>query len=280
MPGNNPGMLINADILGADTVVFDLEDAVALDEKDAARTLVRNALNTLKFKYSEISVRINPIDSPYWEKDLEYIIPALPDSIVIPKASTEAVPMVEERIEDLRKEHGIEKEITTILLIESANGIMDIQNICKSSKLFTGLILGAEDYSSDMGIERTKSSKEIEYARYVLATAARAFRVDGIDTPYTDVDDMEGLVEDTKFSKSIGLGGRLLINPRQVEYVHKVLSPTEEQIEEASNILEEAENAKKQGLGVFSYKGKMVDLPVIKRAESTIENATKWGLIK
>lgn len=280
MPGNNPGMLINADILGADTVVFDLEDAVALDEKDAARTLVRNALNTLTFKHSEVSVRINPIDSPYWEADLEYIVPAMPDSIVIPKASTEAVPMVEQRIEELRAKYNVEKEIDTILLIESANGIMDIQNICKSSKLFTGLILGAEDYSSDMGVERTKGNKEIEYARYVLATAARAFRVDGIDTPYTDVDDMEGLMEDTGFAKSIGLGGRLLINPRQVEYVHKVLSPTAEQIEEASNILTESEIAKKQGLGVFSYKGKMVDLPVIKRAEATIENAKKWGLIK
>lgn len=280
MPGNNPGMLINGDVLGADTVIFDLEDAVALDEKDAARLLVRNALNTLEFTESEIAVRINPIDSPYWEADLDEIVPAQPDAIVIPKASTEAVPLVEGRILELKKKHGISKQIVTLLLVESAMGILDIQNICKSSTLFDGLLLGAEDLSSDMGIKRTKGSGEIQYARNVLATAAHAYKVDGIDTPYTDVEDMEGLVEDTRYAKSIGLNGRLLINPRQVDAVHEVLSPTEEEIEEAQAILYEAEQAREKGLGVFSYRGKMVDLPVIKRAEQTMESAKKWGLLR
>lgn len=279
MPGNNPGMLINADILGADTVVFDLEDAVSLNEKDSARILVRNALNNVKFTHSEVAVRINPIDSPYWEEDLEEVVPSKPDAIVIPKASVEAVKIVEERILQLKVKYKIEKNIETLLLVESSFGIMDIMNICKASKLFTGLILGAEDYSSDMGIQRTKTNKEIEFARFTLATASRAFRVDGIDTPYTDVEDHEGLVQDTAFAKSIGLSGRLLINPRQVEYVHEVLSPTKSQIDEALTILELAEEAKNNGLGVFSYKGKMVDLPVIKRAEQTKENAKNWGLI-
>lgn len=279
MPGNNPGMLFSSDVLGADTAVFDLEDAVSLDEKDSARILVRNALNTFEFKGQEIAVRVNPMDSPYWEDDLNEIVKAQPDIIVIPKASVESVTCLENRIEEIRKEASIEKEIKTMLLIETAMGIMDIVNICKASKLFVGLILGAEDYSSNMGVERTKSNKEIEFARFTLATCAKAFEVDSIDTPYTDVEDFDGLIKDTTFAKSIGLSGRLLINPRQVEYVHKVLSPTEEEIEEASAILQKADEAKKEGLGVFSYKGKMVDLPVIKRAENTINNAKKWGFL-
>lgn len=280
MPGNNPGMLINADILGADTVVFDLEDAVSLDEKDSARILVRNALENLVFKHSEVAVRINPIDSPYWEEDLNLIIPANPDSIVIPKASAESVPEVEEKMIEIMEKNNIKTEIETMLLIESAMGILDIKNICRKSKFFTALILGAEDYSSDMGIQRTKSNLEIEFARFTLATAARAFKVDGIDTPYTDVEDIEGLKEDTKFAKSIGLNGRLLINPRQVEPVHDIMSPTSSEIEEAKTIIDLAEDAEKRGLGVFSYNNKMVDLPVIKRAKNTIENAKNWGLIR
>lgn len=279
MPGNNPGMLISADVLGADMAVFDLEDAVSLDEKDAARTLVRNALKTLNFAKSEVGVRVNPTDSPYWEEDLEAIVPMAPDAIVIPKASVESVIEVENRIEEIRKREGIEKQIPTFLLIESAMSIMTIMDICRASKLFVGLILGGEDYSSSMGIERSAKSKELEYARFTLATAARAFEVDGIDTPYTDIENIEGLMEDTKFSKSIGLSGRLLISPRHVRYVHQVLSPTEKEIEEATEILAENERAKAEGLGVFSYKGKMVDAPVIKRAENTVRNAKNWGLI-
>lgn len=272
-------MLINADILGADTIIFDLEDAVSLDEKDAARTLVREALQTLKFSHCEVSVRINPTDSPYWLEDLDQIIPGEPDSIIIPKASVESVTLVEEKIVQMRAKHGIQKEIKTLLLVESANGIMDINNICKASKYFDALLLGAEDYSSDMGIVRTKESKEIEFARFMLATAAHAYKVDAIDTPFTDIDDMDGLVRDTEFAKSIGLNGKLLINPRQVDLVHRVMSPTKVEIYEAQAILDEAEKAKAEGLGVFSFKGKMVDLPVIKRAQSTIDSAEKWGLL-
>ena len=280
MPGNNPGMLTTSDVLGADTIVFDLEDAVSLGEKDSARALVKEALQFLRFTHSEVSVRINPFDSPYWQDDLKYIIEAMPDSIVIPKASVESVKAIEMEMTRLKALYGIEKEIRFILIIETAMGLVDIRNITESSPLIDGLILGAEDLSSDLGIKRTKSNKEIEYARFVLATTAKAFRIDAIDTPYTDIDDFEGLIKDTAFAKSIGFTGRLAINPRQVETLHEVFSPTAEDIEESLAILAEAEDAKEKGFGVFSYKGKMVDLPVIKRAETTIASARKWGLVK
>jgi len=280
MPGNNPGMLVSADILGADSIIYDLEDAVSLDEKDSARTLVRNALSFLKFTHSEITVRINPIDSPYWEKDLEAIIPVLPDGIVIPKASVDAVHSVEQKINEIKKAHNITKNFSFLMLVESARGIMDINSIAKASSLIQGLLLGGEDYSVDMGIQRTRLSKELEYARFSLTTAAHAYGLDSLDTPFTDVEDFEGLRLDTAFSKSIGFSGRLVINPRQVEEIHKIFSPSSAEIERAEAILQAAEEAKQKGLGVFSFKGKMVDLPVIKRAQALYDSAKNWGLIK
>lgn len=280
MPGNNPGMLTSSDVLGADTLVFDLEDAVSLGEKDAARTLVKEALGFLRFQDVEVTVRINPYDSPYCMADLAEIVPAKPHGIVIPKAGVESVRAIEEEVERLELLHNIEEKMHFILIIETAMGLFDLKNILDCSKRVEGIILGAEDYSSDMGIRRTKGSKEIEYARFAIATAARAYRIDAIDTPYTDIDDFEGLKEDTAFAKSIGFNGRLAINPRQIETLHEVFSPTPSEIEEAMNIIIEAEEAEKRGLGVFSYKGKMVDMPVIKRAESTMASARKWGLVK
>lgn len=280
MPGNNPGMLVSADILGADSIIYDLEDAVSLDEKDSARTLVRNALSFLKFTHSEITVRINPIDSPYWEKDLEAIIPVLPDGIVIPKASVDAVHSVEQKINEIKKANNITKNFSFLMLVESARGIMDVNSIAKASPLIQGLLLGGEDYSVDMGIQRTRLSKELEYARFSLTTAAHAYGLDSLDTPFTDVEDFEGLRLDTAFSKSIGFSGRLVINPRQVEEIHKIFSPSSAEIERAEAILQAAEEAKQKGLGVFSFKGKMVDLPVIKRAQALYDSAKNWGLIK
>ena len=280
MPGNNPGMLVSADILGADSIIYDLEDAVALDEKDSARNLVRNALSFLKFTHSEITVRINPIDSPYWEKDLEAIIPVLPDGIVIPKASVDAVHSVEQKINEIKKAHNITKNFSFLMLVESARGIMDVNSIAKASPLIQGLLLGGEDYSVDMGIQRTRLSKELEYARFSLTTAAHAYGLDSLDTPFTDVEDFEGLRLDTAFSKSIGFSGRLVINPRQVEEIHKIFSPSSTEIERAEAILQAAEEAKQKGLGVFSFKGKMVDLPVIKRAQALYDSVKNWGLIK
>jgi len=273
-------MLTSADVLGADTLVFDLEDAVSLQEKDAARTLVREALSFLSFTDSEVTVRINPVDSPYWKEDLSVIVPAKPQGIVIPKATASSVRLVEEEVMKLEKRHGIENPLFFILIVESAFGLFDLKSTLEASSRIEGLILGGEDFTSDMGVKRTAGSHELLFARYQIATAAKAYGLDAIDTPYTDIENMEGLKEDTHFSKSIGFTGRLAINPRQVEPIHEVFSPTALEIEEAHAILLEAEEAEKKGLGVFSYKGKMVDLPVIKRAEKTMASARKWGLVR
>lgn len=278
MPGNNPGMLTSGDVLGADMVVMDLEDAVSLDEKDAARVLVREALGFLRFRHAEVGVRVNPLDSPFWLEDLEAIVPARPAALIIPKASVEAVQVMDRAVERIRQERGIEQEIRYLAIIETAMGLVEIRDIASCSPRIDGLILGAEDLTSDMGIKRTKSGKEIEYARFVVATTARAFRLDAIDTPFTDIEDVEGLLADTIFAKSIGFTGRLAINPRQVDPIQELFSPTAAEIEEADAILQAAARARSEGLGVFSHRGKMVDLPVIRRAESLMASAKKWGL--
>ena len=280
MPGNNPGMLVSADALDADAIIYDLEDAVALEEKDAARQLVHNALLNVPFNNSYITVRINPIDSPYWQDDLDAILPTMPDGLVIPKASVEAVEAIESHINEFCTKNNTDcDELRFFMLIESAAGIINADKIAQASDRIDGLLFGAEDYSVSMGISRTKEAKEISYARYHLATVARAFDLDAIDTPFTDIDDTEGLIEDTKFVKSIGYNGRLVINPRQVQDIHKVFSPTAAEIEQALAILDAAEEARKQGVGVFSFKGKMVDKPIITRAENLVNSAKGWGLI-
>lgn len=272
-------MLTSADVLGADVLILDLEDAVALDEKDAARILVREALTGIPFTHSETAVRINPVDSPYWKEDLREIVPAGPDALVIPKATVEAVRMIEEEIDRIQKDLEDPRELLFLLLIESARSLLDLPRIADASKRNAALLLGAEDYSSDMGVERTPGSKEIEYARFTIATAARAFGLDAVDTPYTDIENLEGLRRDTEFSKSIGFTGRMCIHPSHVHPVETVFNPSKEAIEEAAALLEEAERAREQGIGVFSWKGKMVDLPVIHRAEKVLETARSGGLL-
>lgn len=280
MPGNNPGMLVSADNLDADLIIYDLEDAVSLDEKDAARILVKNALLNIPFNNSYVTVRINPVDSPYWQDDLKEILPAKPDGIVIPKASVESVESIEQYIEKFNLEHGVEEDnLRFLMLVETAAGIIDADKIAKSSDRIDALLLGGEDYSVSMQVKRSKSSKELEYARFRLATVAKAFGLDAIDTPYTDIDDIEGMVEDTKFVKSIGFNGRLVINPRQIPSIHKIFTPTKDELEESIAILDAAKEAEEQGLGVFSFKGKMVDKPVITRALNLVNSAKDWGVL-
>ncbi|MDO5047993.1 MAG: CoA ester lyase [Anaerococcus sp.] len=279
MPGNNPGMLVSADILDADAIIYDLEDAVALDQKDAARDLVANALENLTFENSLVTVRINPIDSPYWQEDLDAILKDKLDGIVIPKASVKSVKEVEAYVKDRCRQLGIENKFSFYILVESTMGIIKLDKIVEASEKIDGILLGGEDYSLDLGVERTEDSDELRYARYRIATVAKAYGINAIDTPYTDIDNEEGLVKDTKFVKTIGFNGRLIVGPRQVPILNKIFSPSKEEIENARAILKLVEKANKEGLGVFSFKGKMVDKPVIARAEKMIKAASEWGLI-
>lgn len=269
IPGNNPGMLQNADVFDSDCVIFDLEDSVSLDEKDSARILVKEVLNTFDFN-CEVIVRINPFDSPYYEEDVEKLKASKIDLFLLPKASIESIKDLSQRLKDTN--------IKIMVLIETALGVEQAYEILSSDESVLGLMLGGEDLCVDLNCVRTKAAHEIFYARTRLVNSAKALKKFIIDTPFTDTLDEEGLYTDSKFAKSLGFDGKAAINPRQIVTINNVFSPTLEEVRHARRIIDAKNDALKQGLGVFSLDGKMVDLPIIKRAENLLKIAQKIGL--
>ncbi len=280
LPGNTPNILINGDALGADAVIFDLEDAVSPDEKDAARILVRSAISALGFRGCEIIVRINAIDTPYWEEDLREIIPLRPALIMPPKTScAQDVLTVDARIAALERECGLKSgSVRLIPLIETALGVENAYQIASAAPRVAAIFLGGEDLTADLRCKRTREGAEIAYARSRMVCAARAAGVDVYDTPFTDVNDDEGLVLDAKTAKSLGFTGKAAISPRHVPGINEVFSPSMAEIDYAYEVIEAIRLAKEQGRGAISLRGKMIDAPIVARARQTIEAAEQLGL--
>lgn len=278
MPGNNAGMLLNADALGADSIILDLEDAVSPAEKDSARILVRNALKYLKYNNCEIIIRINSIDTEFWKKDLDEIIPLKPNLIMPPKiSSANDVQIVADYIKDLEEKHNIKDKIGIISLIETALGVENAFEIAKASERVKAIFLGAEDLTADLRCKRTKKGDEIFYSRGRVVTAARAANIDVYDTPFTDVEDEDGLIEDAEFAKSLGFTGKAAISPRHVASINEVFSPTLEEIEYAKEVMDIIRVAKEQGKGAISLRGKMIDAPIVERARQILEMSEALG---
>lgn len=280
LPGNNPNMIINAGCLGADAVIFDLEDAVAPAEKDAARILVRNTMRYTDLSGCEVIVRINSVDTDYWKYDLDAILPEKPNVILLPKASTPRdVLEADAYMTELESRLGLESRTVTLMpLIETALGVENAFAIASSTKRVCALFLGAEDLTADLRCKRTKEGREIEYARQRLVVAARAAGVDVYDTPFTDVNDDEGIVTDATLAKTLGFTGKASISPRHVEVINQVFSPTMAEIDYAYEVMDAIALAKKQGKGAISLYGKMIDAPIVARAEQTIAIAEALGL--
>ena len=273
LPGNNPNMLINGNCLGADAVIFDLEDAVAPAEKDAARILVRNTMRYMDFGTCGRIVRINSIDTPYWRQDLEQILPYKPDLILLPKTGCAAdILEADHYITELEQKLGIpENTVGLMALIETAMGVENAFSIASACKRIRALFLGAEDLTADLRCKRTTEGREIEYARTRLVVAARAANIDVFDTPFTDVNDDEGIVVDAELAKALGFSGKASISPRHVEVINRVFSPTMAEIDYAYEVVEAIRIAKEQGKGVVSLRGKMIDAPIVTRAMQVIE---------
>ncbi len=278
IPGNNPGMLQNGGVFGADSVILDLEDAVAPTEKDAARFLVANALRTVDYGGSEKVIRINPLDT-FAAEDIKVIVPCRPDTILLPKV---------ESAEDIHKavkmiamaEQPNQTPVNIIALLETPRGIMEAYGIAKAHSRVVGLALGAEDYTASLGANRTKEGTEIFTSRTMLINAAAAAEIQSIDTPYTDANDEEGLLTDTKLAKQLGFKGKLAINPRQIEMIHSVFNPSMSDVDWAEQVVYAIRKAQTEGSGVASLNGKMVDLPVVNRAERILHLARLLGLIE
>jgi len=280
LPGNNPNMLINGNCLGSDAVIFDLEDAVSPAEKDAARILVRNTMRYMDFHGCEIIVRINSIDTPYWKKDLDEILPCKPGLVLLPKTGTAADALAADAyMSEVEAKLGLEQNTVGLMpLIETAMGVENSFAIASSTKRIKALFLGAEDLTADLQCKRTKEGREIEYARTRLVVAARAAGVDVYDTPFTDVNDDEGIWTDAQLAKALGFTGKASISPRHVEVINAVFSPTQQEVDYAYEVMEAIELAKKQGKGAIALRGKMIDAPIVARAERTIAMAQVLGM--
>jgi len=280
LPGNNPNMLINGNCLGSDAVIFDLEDAVSPAEKDAARILVRNTMRYMDFRGCEIIVRINSVDTAFWKKDLDMILPYKPALILLPKSGSAAdVLAADAYMTELEEKLGFAKNTVGLMpLIETAAGVENSFAIASATKRVQALFLGAEDLTADLQCKRTKEGREIEYARTRLVVAARAAGVQVYDTPFTDVNDDEGIVVDAQLAKALGFSGKASISPRHVEVINAVFSPTQKEIDYAYEVMEAIETAKAQGKGAIALHGKMIDAPIVARAQQTISMAEELGM--
>lgn len=224
LPGNTPNIIMNADVLGADSVILDLEDAVAPDQKDAARILVRNTLKTMEFRDCEVIVRINPLSSGEWQQDLDEIIPCRPAIIMPTKIScSQDVQQIAEYMENVEKKAGNPVGSTRIMpLIETARGVENSYHIAEADPRVCAIFIGCEDLTADLCCERTKAGNEVFYARSRVVCAARAAGIDVYDTPFTDINDDAGLRKDAVFAKGLGYTGKACISPRQVDIVNEV----------------------------------------------------------
>ncbi len=280
LPGNTPNMLINGATLGADAIIFDLEDAVSPAEKDAARILVRNTMQYMDLGGCEKIVRINSVDTAYWQADIDTIAPQKPHLILLPKsACAEDIRLVDSYLAETEQKLGMEANTIGLMpLIETALGVENAFAIASAAKRVKALFLGAEDLTADLQCKRTKEGREIEYARTRLVVAARAAGVDVYDTPFTDVNDDEGILADAQLAKALGFTGKASISPRHVEVINSVFSPTQKEIDYAYEVMDAIELAKSQGKGAIALHGKMIDAPIVARAQRTIDIANALGL--
>ena len=270
LPGNEPKFFINAGLHKPDGIILDLEDSVAPSEKDSAQLLVRNALRSVDFYGAERMVRINQL--PKGLNDLKFIVPHNVHVILIPKCeSKQHIIDTENEINKIKQKHNIQNEIYLMPILENALGIINAFEIASASENVCALAIGLEDYTADLGTQRTNEGRESFYARSTLINAAKAAGIQAIDTVFSDVADMEGLKQSVLEAKSLGFEGKGCIHPRQIPIIHDAFAPTSEEIEKANKIVQAFEEANKLGLGVVSLGTKMIDAPIVKRAQKTLE---------
>jgi len=280
IPGNQPNMLQNAYLFDADAIIFDLEDSVHVNEKDNARNLVNQFLRqNLKPKQVLNYVRINGLDTPFFEDDLQTVLSSHLDGIVLPKATIETVNVLNVFLDDFIIRTKSILDVQIIPIIESAVSLLQVDMIA-SLRRVSGLLLGAEDLSRDLGVKRTVLGDEIFYARSKVIMACAAYQIDSIDTPFTDVFNDEAMKQDVYRAKSLGMKAKSAIHPRHIEAINTTFSPSKEDIEEALEIIQAKKQADLEGRGAFSLKGKMVDKPVIERASAIIAKAKAFHLLR
>lgn len=280
VPGANAAMLRDAPLYGADSIMFDLEDAVSLKEKDAARTLVHFALKTFDYSSVETVVRINGLDAGGTE-DVKAMVLAGVDVIRLPKTETaQDILDVEAVITQVEEANNIPVGTTKMMAaIESAVGVLNAPAIAASSSRLIGIALGAEDYVTNLKTRRYPDGQELFFARSMILHAARAAGIAAIDTVYSNVDNTEGFEAEVRLIKQLGFDGKSVINPRQIPLVNAIYAPTEKEIQNAKEVIWGIQEAEAKGSGVISVNGKMVDKPIVERAQRVIALAKAAKLI-
>ncbi|HEP2800201.1 TPA: citrate (pro-3S)-lyase subunit beta [Streptococcus pyogenes] len=280
VPGTNAAMLRDAPLFGADSIMFDLEDSVSLKEKDTSRALVHFALKTFDYSSVETVVRVNGLDS-CGALDIEAVVLAGVNVIRLPKTETaQDIVDVEAVIERVERENSIEVGRTRMMAaIESAEGVLNAREIAKASKRLIGIALGAEDYVTNMKTRRYPDGQELFFARSMILHAARAAGIAAIDTVYSDVNNTEGFQNEVRMIKQLGFDGKSVINPRQIPLVNEIYTPTEKEIDHSKQVIWAIREAESKGSGVISLNGKMVDKPIVERAERVIALATAAGVL-
>ena len=281
VPGNMPSMLQNIPLFQCDAVLIDLEDAVPYSEKDAARILVRRFLEGYKDRNKEILVRINGLDTKWALDDLKTVLPAVPDGIRLPKAdSPEIVERLDTLLTEYEEELGLPLGHFKILpSIETAEGVINAVATARSSPRLIGLAFGAEDYTATMEINRTKEGEELFNARMNVLWGAKSAGIQAIDSIFADVNDMEALRRETELVKRLGFTGKCMVNPRQIDVIHEVFAPKQEEVDYALEVMDAIKRAREMGTGVISLKGKMIDRPIVVRAARVINTARAHGMV-
>ena len=274
VPGNNPGMLQNAGIYGADTIILDCEDAVSITEKDSARNLIFQAISDMNYG-TEVAVRINHINTPFGWDDLKRILPAKPDLIRLPMCQgPEEIRQIADYISEAEHKNKFPAgSIKMMAAIETPKGLRQAYEIASASPRMVALAIGAEDFIANLKTTRSKLGRELFAARGQLILAAREAGVQCIDTVFSDINDEEGLLRELELIKEMGFDGKSVVNPRQVSVVHNFFAPTIKEIGHAEMVLAAYQEALEKKSGVISLNGKMIDLPIVARAERTLAYA-------
>lgn len=281
VPGDSQRKIEKVASLPADTVILDLEDAIALDQKENARHTVASALSTMPFGRIERLVRINPPGTPFYRSDLGVTIHGQPDGYVLPKVETaEQLQELEKYLAAAEQEKGWPTaSIRLLALVETARGIMNIKDIAQASERLDGLLFGAEDLAADIGAIRTPGGQELFYARSAVVTAAAAYRLQAVDMVTINFSDLAALEEECNVARQLGYTGKMAIHPRQLETINRLFAPSAAEIEQALRLVQAYHEQAAAGIGAFALDGRMVDMPVVRSARQVLHRARLAGLL-
>lgn len=280
MNAQKPGLIKDAYIYGVDSIMLDLEDAVAENQKDSARFSLYHALKTIDYGDTEVIVRINGLDTPHWQEDIRCAVAGGADGVRIPTCeSAQDVKTVEEHVLAAEKEFGVEEGRTLIMAaLESPKGVLNAYEIASASDRLFGIALSAGDFHRSMHTHYVPGGIELNTPRNLIVMSARAAGVQCFDTVFTNLDDEEGFENEVRMIHDMGFDGKSLINPRQIAFVHQTLAPTPEEIATAETYVRTYEEQSKLGVGVYTVNGKMVDIAFIKDASRVIALAKACGV--